>query len=123
MGNKLPELKKRRVVDATGAVVAESVVSSGNVFADLGMPNAEEHKLKSGLMLEITKTVKARGLTQSAAAKIVGVSQGRLSEMMNGQFRSVSVEQLFKILNRLGRHIEVRVHTRETEDARMELVA
>lgn len=123
MENKLPKLKKRKVVDETGMVVAQSVVSSGNVFADLGLPNAEEHRLKASLMLEITKAIKARGLTQSAAAKIVGVSQGRLSQMMNGHFRSVSIEQLFKILNRLGRSVEVRIEKKERKHARMELVA
>jgi len=74
-------------------------------------------------MLEITKAIKARGITQSAAAKIVGVSQGRLSQMMNGNFCSVSIEQLFKILNRLGRNVEVCVEERKVKPARMELVA
>lgn len=103
------ELKKQRVIDAGGAVLAEAVASSGNVFADLGLPDAAQLKLKADLMIQVALAINARGLTQAAAARSLGVSQGNVSDVMNGRHKTVSIEALFKMLNNLGRDVEVRV--------------
>ena len=83
--------------------------SSGNVFADLGLANAEKLKIKTGLVVEIRKAMRALGLTQQAAAKRMGVSQAKVSGMMRGNFTNLSERKLMDCLNRLGYDIEIKV--------------
>jgi predicted XRE-type DNA-binding protein len=82
---------------------------SGNVFADLGFSNPEELQVKSSMVQEIDKAIKNRGLTQSAAANLVGIDQPTLSKLLNGHFHRISLDRLIEILNRLGRNVEIRV--------------
>ena len=83
--------------------------SSGNVFADLGLPEAENLKIKTGLVVEIRKAMRALGLTQQAAAKRMGISQAKVSGMMRGDFTNLSERKLMDCLNRLGYDIEIKV--------------
>ena len=83
--------------------------SSGNVFADLGLPEAENLKIKTGLVVEIRKAMRALGLTQQAAAKRMGISQAKVSGMMRGNFTNLSERKLMDCLNRLGYDIEIKV--------------
>lgn len=83
--------------------------SSGNVFADLGLANAEKLKIKTGLVVEIRKAMRTLGLTQQAAAKRMGVSQAKVSGMMRGNFTNLSERKLMDCLNRLGYDIEIKV--------------
>ena len=83
--------------------------SSGNVFADLGLPEAENLKIKTGLVVEIRKAMRALGLTQQAAAKRMGISQAKVSGMMRGDFTNLSERKLMECLNRLGYDIEIKV--------------
>jgi predicted XRE-type DNA-binding protein len=83
--------------------------SSDNVFADLGLPDAEKLKIKTGLVIEIRKAMRRLGLTQQAAAKRMGVSQPKISDMMRGDFLNISERKLMECLNRLGYDIEIRV--------------
>ena len=76
--------------------------SSGNVFADLGLPDAEKLKIKTALVVEIRKAVRALGLTQQAAAKRMGIPQPKVSGMMRGDFANLSEHKLIECLNRLG---------------------
>ena len=78
--------------------------SSGNVFRDLGFgPEEAQHLLvRSKLMIEIERVVKARGLTQAAAAKAMGVSQPRVSDLMRGKVELFSADTLIDMLARLG---------------------
>lgn len=82
---------------------------SGNVFADLGLPNAEKLKIKTGLVIEIRKAMRALGLTQQAAAKRMGIPQPKISGMMHGDFTNLSERKLMDCLNRLGYDIEIKV--------------
>jgi len=82
---------------------------SGNVFADLGLPNAETLKVKSGLVFEITKAMRALKLTQQEAATRMGISQAKVSGMLRGDFTNLSERKLMDCLNRLGYDIEIRV--------------
>ena len=82
---------------------------SGNVFADLGLPDAEKLKIKTGLVVEIRKAMRALGLTQQAAAQRMGVPQPKVSGMMHGDFTNLSERKLMDCLNRLGYDIEIRV--------------
>lgn len=83
--------------------------SSGNVFADLGLPDAEKLKIKVGLVVEIRKAMRALGLTQQEAAKRMGVPQPKVSGMMRGDFTNLSERKLMDCLNRLGYDIEIKV--------------
>jgi len=94
----------RRVVKGV-----EVEVGSGNVFADLGLPNADKLKIKSGLVVEIAKAIRKLGLTQEAAAQRMGLTQPKVSDLLRGEFSNFSERKLMDCLNRLGYDIEIRV--------------
>ena len=83
--------------------------SSSNVYADLGLPDAEKLKIKSGLVIEIRKAMVGLGLTQHEAAKRMGITQPKVSDMMRGDFSNLSERKLMDCLNRLGYDIEIKV--------------
>jgi predicted XRE-type DNA-binding protein len=80
---------------------------SGNVFADIGLPNAQEHLVKAQLVYKVDSLMKARGLKQVAAAKLFGVRQPDVSKMLRGDFRQFSVERLMRFLVALGQDVEI----------------
>ena len=82
---------------------------SGNVFADLGLPNPEQEMLKARLTLQIYRIVKARGLTQIQAAKILGVSQPQVSALMRNRAGNFSVGRLIEFLTALGQDVRITV--------------
>ena len=83
--------------------------SSGNVFADLGFRNSRQELLKAKLTVEIYKLLKKRGVTQAAAAKLLGTTQAQASALMRCKPVSVSVGRLMEFLNVLGQDVEVTV--------------
>ncbi|MBK7472748.1 MAG: XRE family transcriptional regulator [Betaproteobacteria bacterium] len=83
--------------------------SSGNVYADLGLPDAERLKIKTGLVVEIRKAMRRLELTQQQAAKRMGITQPKVSDMMRGDFTNLSERKLMDCLNRLGYDIEIKV--------------
>ena len=83
--------------------------SSGNVFADLGLPNSEQELLKAKLTVQIYRLIKDRGLTQSKAAELLGTTQAQVSALMRCRPVSVSVGRLMEFLTILGQDIEVTV--------------
>jgi predicted XRE-type DNA-binding protein len=82
-------------------------VGSGNVFADIGLPNAEEHLVKAQLVYKIDRLMRARRLKQVDAAKLFGVKQPDVSKMLRGDFRQFSVERLLRFLVALGQDVEI----------------
>jgi len=82
-------------------------VGSGNVFADVALPNAEEHLIKAQLVFKIDGLLKTRGLKQIEAAKLFGVKQPDISKMLRGDFRQFSVERLMRFLVALGQDVEI----------------
>ena len=87
----------------------EVTTSSGNVFADLGLPDADNLKVKSGLMIEITKAVRRLGLTQEEAGRRMGLPQPKVSALLRGDLANLSERKLMDALNRLGYDIEITV--------------
>ena len=87
----------------------EVTTSSGNVFADLGLPDAEKLKMKSGLMIEITKAVRRLDLTQEEAGRRMGLPQPKVSALLRGDFTNLSERKLMECLNRRGYDIEITV--------------
>jgi predicted XRE-type DNA-binding protein len=81
--------------------------SSGNVYADLGFKNAEEHALKAELVRQIASIMKEQDLTQTAAARRLGIDQPDVSKMLKGHFRQFSVERLMRFLVALGQDVEI----------------
>ncbi|MGE4126277.1 MAG: helix-turn-helix domain-containing protein [Pusillimonas sp.] len=92
----------------------EIEASSGNVFADLDLPEAGKLQIKSGLTVEIAKAIRERGFTQAEAAKRMGLTQPKVSSLLHGEFSNFSERKLMDCLNRLGYDIEIRV--RETTE-------
>lgn len=87
----------------------EVEAGSGNVFADLGLADAEKLKIKSGLVIEITRAVRKLELTQEEAGRRMGISQPKVSALLRGDFANFSERKLMNCLNRLGYDIEIRV--------------
>ena len=91
--------------------------SCGNVFKDLGFPDAEAERnlLKADLAFEIYNILEGRKLTRARAGEILGVDPSDVSSLKKGDFNRFSVERLFTLLNRLNRNVEIRITP--TEDA------
>jgi predicted XRE-type DNA-binding protein len=86
---------------------ASHEVGSGNVFADIGLLNADEHLVKAQLVYRIDGLMRARRLKQVDAAKVFGVKQPDISKMLRGDFRQFSVERLLRFLVALGQDVEI----------------
>ena len=80
---------------------------STNIYADLGLENAEEMLVKAQLATKIGEIIKRRKLTQVQAAELLGISQPKLSGMLRGQFRGISESKMLECLTRLGRDIQI----------------
>jgi len=96
--------------------------SSGNVFKDLDLPDADELYLKATLGFEVFQIIEERQLTQAEAAKILGVKQPEISRLKKGQFHHYSVERLLTFLNRFNRDIEIRITPSEDRDGQVAVV-
>ena len=88
-------------------VLTEVVQGSGNVFADLGLPNPEQELMKARLTLQIARVIKDRGLTQTEAAKILGIQQPHVSALARNRAGSFSIGRLMEFLTALGQDVEI----------------
>ncbi len=100
---KKPKLKPKHLGNI------EYTKSSGNVFADIGLPNPEEALAKSQIAIEIRRVIKKKKLTQAKAAKILKIDQPKLSRLLRGYLTNFSLERLFRFLNDLGQNIHVTI--------------
>jgi len=82
-----------------------------NIFADLGYADAETHPLKAELVTRIQGVISGQKLTQTAAAKRMGLSQPDVSRLLKGQFRDMSVERLIRLLTRLGCDVDITIRS------------
>lgn len=80
---------------------------STNVYADLGYTDAEEMQRKASLAAEIARAIKARHLTQDAAAELLGIDQAKISKITRGQFRGVSEAKLLELVTKLGHNVTI----------------
>jgi predicted XRE-type DNA-binding protein len=97
-------MSKRKVKIIDGVEIHEG---SENVYADLGYPNAEEMLIKAKLVAKIADIVRNKGLTQVQTAKILGLTQPKVSALLRGQFRGISERRLIECLTSLGRDVEI----------------
>lgn len=103
----------------------EVEMGSGNVFADLGLPDPEERQFKSLLAMQIRDIIEHQGLNQKEAAQTIGIASDEMNSLQRGRLSGFSVGQLIKCLNRLGSDVEVRIAPREhrPEDAALTVIA
>jgi predicted XRE-type DNA-binding protein len=91
-------------------------VSSGNVFADLGLPKSEELLAKAELAVKIISEIERRGLTQSRAASLLGLDQPKVSALKQGRLSGFSIERLLRLVLLLGNDVDI--VTRRTPKSR-----
>ena len=82
-------------------------LGTDNVYADLGYDDAEEMVIKAQLVTSIAEIIKRKGLTQTGAAELLGMSQPKLSNLLRGRFRGFSERRLMDCLVRLGRDVQI----------------
>jgi len=81
--------------------------SIGNIFADLNLPDADNHFLKAEIVAELYRLINERKLTQAKAGSIMGVSQPEVSRLFKGNFREYSIERLMTFLTAFDRDVEI----------------
>ena len=91
---------------------------SGNVFADLGYADAKERTLKVELAMEVNRLLRERRLTQAVAAKVLGIRQPHVSDLVRYRLERFSVERLMAFIVGLGRDVEIRIRPRPARHAR-----
>ena len=111
-------MKKRRKISKEETVT----VGSGNIFADLGIPNPEQELLKAELTLQIYRIVKQRNLTQVQAGKILGISQPHVSALARNRAGNFSIGRLLDFLTALGQNVEIIVKPARKEQGEMSVV-
>jgi predicted XRE-type DNA-binding protein len=95
-----------------------------NVYSQLGFPDAEEMLVKAQLVSKIGEILRDRGWSQQQAAKVLGMTQPKLSKMLRGQFRGISEMKMMDCLVRLGRNVRIVVGPEgKTAEQRIEVVA
>ena len=101
--------KRKKMIEKTTKVE----LGSGNVFADIGLEDAEELLLKAKLVFKISQLIEKKGLTQAEIASRTGLDQSKVSRLLGGQLSGFSADRLFAVLNRLGHSVEVRISVKE----------
>ncbi len=104
---KKKPIRKKRIEEET-----EAEIGFGSIYAQLRYKNHEEMETKSNLVVEIAKAIKKKRISQTQAAKVIGISQPKLSELLSGRFRGYSVERLMHFLNELGQDIDIIVKSK-----------
>ncbi len=92
--------------------------SSGNVFADMGLPESDEELTKAQLASHIRQVIRRQRLTQIAAASLMGIDQPKVSALLNGRLTNFSSERLMRLLTALGQDVEITVKTKPRNQAR-----
>jgi predicted XRE-type DNA-binding protein len=106
---------RRRIVRVTEG--------SGNVFADLGLPNPEQELLKAQLTLQIYTILKGSGMTQVEIAKILGVQQPQVSLLMRNRAGNFSVGRLMEFLTALRQDVEITVRPTRKEHGTLSVIS
>lgn len=100
----------------------KAIAGSGNIFADMGLPNPGQELLKARLTLQIYSIIKDRGLTQAEAAKILGIQQPRVSSLARNRSGDFSVGRLIEFLTALGQDVAITVTPTRKEHGEMSLI-
>src|SRR6266436_8194139 len=95
---------------------------SGNVFADLGLPNADQELMKARLTLQIYRIIQDRGLTQTEAGKILGIPQPQVSALARNRSGNFSVGRLIDFLTALGQDVKITITPARKPHGQMSVV-
>src|SRR5438128_613758 len=115
---------KRRRTKTTPEEPIRVERGSGNVFADLGLPNPDLALAKAELVQRIRKLIAERKLTQAKAAQALGIDQPKVSALVRGRVEGYSIDRLFRFLNALGQRVEITVRpSADNAEARAVVVA
>jgi len=106
----MPSIKQapKRKKNQSEPVVFET--GSGNVFADMGLPNAEVLLAKATLVAKIQLVLEARKLSTAKAAALLKLEPQRLERLLEGQTQRFTIDRLFRFLNLLGLDVEIAIH-------------
>ena len=96
--------------------------SSGNVFADMGLPNPEERLMKARLARFINKAIQQRGWTQQHTADVLGITQPKVSDISRGRLKNFSVERLMNFLAQLNHRVVITVQDEQNDFPPEEIV-
>jgi predicted XRE-type DNA-binding protein len=99
----------------------EFELSSGNVFADIGFENSQEMLLKSELVRQINHTIKGRELSSAQAKELLNLDDDMLANLSRGRLTELTIENLFRYLNILGRDLEVVLKPRSASSSQGKL--
>jgi predicted XRE-type DNA-binding protein len=97
-------MKRTQVTTRQGIPVEKG---SGNVYADLGFPDSADMLVKAQLVTKIAEIIRQRRLTQAQAAKLLRLTQPKISRLLRGEFRGISERRLLQCLTRLGRDVQI----------------
>lgn len=95
----------------------EHTISSGNVYEDMGYEDSAEMRMKAKAVRVLADTISASGKTQSEVAQILGIDQPKISRILRGQFRGLSLEKILSFIIALGSNIDVTVSERHNGDS------
>jgi predicted XRE-type DNA-binding protein len=101
---------------------SDATLSSGNVFADLGLANPEEELLKATLVREIRGIIRHRNLTQAQAAELIGLKQPDISAIVTGRTEKFSLDRLVRCLDKLDYRVEVVVRQKTASEPAPEVI-
>jgi predicted XRE-type DNA-binding protein len=105
IGSKTRTRTNKATTDKPGRIEQ----GSGNVFADLGLPNPDLALAKAELVQRIRHLVAERKLTQAKAGKLLGLDQSMMSALVRGRVEGYGIDRLFQFLNALGQRVEIAV--------------
>jgi predicted XRE-type DNA-binding protein len=97
-------MKRTQITNRQEIVIEKG---SGNVYADLGYPDREDMLIKAQLVTKIAEIIQQRRLTQAQAAKLLRLTQPKISRLLRGEFRGISERRLLQCLTRLGRDVQI----------------
>jgi predicted XRE-type DNA-binding protein len=107
----------------THSRIARVIEGSGNVFADLGLPNPEQELLKAQLTLQIYTILKVSGMTQVEIAKILGVQQPQVSLLMRNRASNSSVGRLMEFRTAMRQDVEITVRPTRKEHGALSVIS
>jgi len=96
--------------------------SSGNVFADMGVPNPEEHHAKAQIAVQIARLMSEQQITQAEMARRLGVTQPQISALMRGRWEGISLEKLFRLLTVLDTDISITLTPKQGDHAQISVI-
>ncbi len=97
--------------------------SSGNVFADMGRPNADEQLAKAQIAARIARVISERDMTQAEMATMLGVTQPQISALMRGHWEGISLDKLFRLLKALDTDVSITLTPKQADCAQISVIA